>query len=175
MIRSEYAANLLLVRDPINLSALKPSTCRRVSGSWWGEAARLTSTQPIHRHIESMRAMKTEQQMQNLREALIWWQTVPEANVSPNLSRYTDGDHNRTDCGTVACFGGWCARWPGLVDQGLRLNAWGCPAGNTPKQAKKLFGDADIWSARWSHRADGFFEGSDHALVTNRIRWALEH
>lgn len=119
--------------------------------------------------------MKTEQQMKNLREALVWWQTVPEANVATNLRSYTEGNHNRTDCGTVACFGGWCARWPGLVAQGLRLDSLGCPAGNAPQQAETLFGDADMWRARSSHRADQHFQGSDHALVTNRIRWALEH
>jgi len=38
-----------------------------------------------------------------------------------------------------------------------------------------LFGDEDMFRSRGSHPADEGFTGSDHALVMNRIRWALEH
>lgn len=116
--------------------------------------------------------------MQNLRDALVWWQTVPEANVVPRLRWYTEGDHDHTDCKTVACFGGWCARWPGLRAQGLGLDNGGGPTsvhGGGPDSASWFFGDQDLWRTRFSHESDSGFTGTDHALVTNRIRWALEH
>jgi hypothetical protein len=118
-----------------------------------------------------MNMSKTEQQMQNLREALVWWQTVPEANVYPGLLNWSKDDSTETNCGTVACFGGWCARWPGLVAQGLNLQANGSPDGSS----YRLFGDTSIWCTRGHHFADTTFVGTDHALVTNRIRWALEN
>lgn len=71
--------------------------------------------------------MKTKQQLENLREALVWWQTVPEANVAPRLNKFSRNDDPATNCSTVACFGGWCARWPGLIAQGIKLGADGAP------------------------------------------------
>lgn len=126
---------------------------------------------------------KTEQQLQNLREALVWWATVPEANVYPNLGWFSKGrseeEYLGTDCNTVACFGGWCARWPALRAQGVFLSKSGAPRmqglGAAPFVADRLFGDASLFDSRMGHQADWDFAGSDHSLVTNRIRWALEH
>jgi hypothetical protein len=117
-----------------------------------------------------MTVSKTAQQIKNLEDALVWWQTVPEANVYRGLAWYTVGDTSETSCKTVACFGGWCARWPGLIAQGLSLDKRGSPRGPGPSD---LFGEKVLWSSRGSCAADAGFTGSDHALVTNRIRWAL--
>lgn len=89
---------------------------------------------------------------------------------------FTEDMNRETNCRTVACFGGWAARWPSLVQQGLSLAVNGVPKyGNLTAYdvALPIFGDDQIFHPRGAHEADGLFYGSDHALVTNRIRWAL--
>lgn len=127
-----------------------------------------------------MTTTKTPQQIANLREALeVWWPSVPEANVADRLRFYTKDESDRTDCCTVACFGGWAARWPGLIAQGLGVSECGYPVLGAevfgPFIADALFGDISLFKARGSHEADEDFTGTDHELVTNRLRWALEH
>lgn len=125
--------------------------------------------------------MKTEQQLKNIRDALVWWQTVPEENVAERLSVFSQWDDPATNCKTVACFGGWCARWPGLIEQGLSLSYDGVPElkGSCFYRGIPLgeyfFGDEAIWRRRGGHLADTGFFGTDHELVTNRLQYALAH
>lgn len=124
---------------------------------------------------------KTPQQIQNLRDALVWWPTVPEANV--DLSSWRDSDTPPYTCNTIACFGGWCAVQPLLVAQGVTPQSWsGAPVmqdddgygGLGPSGvAIELFGDREMFYARGSHRHDKR-KGSDHAAVTRRIKLALK-
>lgn len=127
-----------------------------------------------------MKYKLTAQQRANLIEAQAVWRTVPHWNVSRRLCRFTDGDHDRTDCGTVACGGGWLARWPRFRKQGLRIDgdgfpvwrnrAWGLDA------AKAMFGDEDLFTPRGQHIADGRDRfKSDHACFANRLRYILEN
>lgn len=133
---------------------------------------------------------KTRKQLKNIREALVWWQTVPEENVYPYLNNWTSmydlkgrdvSNRQATTCNTIACFGGWACRHPSLIAQGAIINEYGWPEMKRGRYveeygvAKRLFGDSELFKWRGQHEADKGFEGTDHALVTNRLRWALEH
>lgn len=131
--------------------------------------------------------MKTEQQIKNLEEALyVMWPSVPEANVAVALKYWQEKpwtEHCTADtkatCGTIACFGGWVALYPYFQAQGVFPN----PVNGAPMMpplagsevAEFLFGDADLFRTRGAHRADSGFFGTDHELVTNRLKYALSH
>jgi hypothetical protein len=134
----------------------------------------------------------TKQQRDNLMEAMhVMWPSVPEQNVSSRLGRWRDTTalgfySERSDtpptCGTVACFGGWCAWWPSFMAQGIHADGTGAPS--TKKRgyyadpgaaARKLFGDGNLFLPRDMHPADKQVpsSASDHELVKERLYWLL--
>jgi hypothetical protein len=122
----------------------------------------------------------TQRQRDNALEALnVMWPSVPPQNVSPRLSSYTVGNHNETDCNTIACFGGWCARWPNFVKQGAEL-LMGCPTYEGHGGAKLslvLFGHPGLFLFRGNWTIDEKVPRttSDHEVVTNRITWLIRN
>lgn len=120
----------------------------------------------------------TQQQRDNAVEALtVMWPSVPPENVSPRLEMYRDS--LKMDCGSHACFGGWCAVYPTFVGQGLHFGRYGLPAigdelGGEPC-ADALFGDDLLFFERGVYPSDWGFRGSDHALVTHRLNWLIEN
>lgn len=115
----------------------------------------------------------TKQQRANALEALnVMWPSVPGKNVFPRLgdwSRLRDG--KRTNCGTVACFGGWCARWPTFKAQGVRMDKFGYPEIQDRfglSVAAILFGDATLFSPNYG-------EMEDHAEVSRRLKTLISN
>lgn len=126
----------------------------------------------------------TAQQRANAIEARdVMWPSVPEANVSPGLYWWRDGigAHKKPDCGTVACFGGCCAWWPSFRRQGVVADPCGAAVVGSsdgklrPFADKHLFGDDHVFDPRRSHPADHGFNGTDRALVLNRLNWLTEN
>lgn len=127
----------------------------------------------------------TQQQHDNLLDALHnMWPSVPPENVFPELEHFGNGGADKArlnpeaDCGTVACFGGWCAYWPAFRGQGLYIGSEGIPETRTNYgigAAAELFGNRQLFGHRGSHAADpqSSNEVTDHELVTNRLRWEL--
>lgn len=107
----------------------------------------------------------------------VMWPSVPTGNVARGLAFYSERGSAETDCGTVACFGGWCARWPGFVAQGVRLDARGVPETLSGRWglgvADELFGESGLFFGRNGISVDAGFRGSDHALVTRRLNWLI--
>jgi hypothetical protein len=123
----------------------------------------------------------TAQQRANAVEALeVMWPSVPPENVIRHLNHWReDAKGTPPTCGTVACFGGWCAWWPSFMNQGVKAASGGAPI--SPSQAagqrhaeQFLFGDPEMFDPRGCHPADQRFKGSDHDLVTNRLKWLIE-
>jgi len=124
---------------------------------------------------------KTEQQIKNLKDALVWWQTVPERNV--DLATWRDESTPPYTCNTICCFGGWCAVQPLLVAQGVQVDdvdgSINIPSlsengySTVSNVALELFGDKQMFYVRGKHRHDKR-KGSDHAAVTHRIKMALK-
>lgn len=119
----------------------------------------------------------TQKQRDNLLEALnVMWPSVPPENVFPALAAFRSGDKFKAKptCGTVACFGGWCAWWPSFRAQGVRVNPdnVGAPMmGNSywaAEVAEKLFGDYGLFMSRLDHES-----GTDHEVVTARLKKLL--
>lgn len=120
----------------------------------------------------------TQQQRDNALEALnVMWPSVPSKNVVRGLQTWREDDEGAApDCGTVACFGGWCAWWPTFRRQGVRTNSYGAPTHRRLLDVSEfLFGDGDLFNVRSFHRADWIFNGTDHALVSNRLRWLIKN
>jgi hypothetical protein len=126
---------------------------------------------------------QTPQQRANTLEALnVMWPSVPEKNVYPSLADWRRGESNaRPTCGTVACFGGWCAWWPGFRAQGIRPAYGGAPTsdagGFSTDASEHLFGDEWLFCCR-GHWLIPFHESeqiSDHEIVTRRLRWLLKN
>lgn len=122
---------------------------------------------------------KTAQQIKNLKDALVWWKTVPKKNV--NLNAWRDNGTLPYTCNTICCFGGWCAVYPGLAAQGVRVApVWGDPFirdtdGSilcSKAVGQHLFGDRNIFASRGYHSVDPK-KSSDHTAVTARIKAAL--
>lgn len=122
---------------------------------------------------------KTPQQIKNLKDALVWWKTVPKKNV--DLSSWRDNGTPPYTCNTICCFGGWCAVYPALVAQGVQVDPdcgdpfmWGEDGYRVYSSAvaQKLFGDWGMFCSRGMHQADPE-KGSDHRAVTARIKAAL--
>lgn len=122
--------------------------------------------------------MKTAQQLQNIRDALVWWPTIKPEEVIPYLGSWR-GD---SACGVVACFGGHCTLQPSLIAQGIRADRTGAPyivlsedeCSYDFKVADTLFGERNlfIWRGGW-YGVDEGFTGTDHELVTYRLEYAL--
>lgn len=120
---------------------------------------------------------KTPQQIRNLKDALVWWKTVPKKNV--DLNDWRDSGTPPYTCSTICCFGGWCAVQPKLVAQGVRPGGHGAPVTATLpyswQVASEIFGESHIFACRGNHPVDEGFNGSDHVAVSRRIRHALKN
>ena len=115
----------------------------------------------------------------------VLWPSVPAASVDlvswSSLGDERDIELSDANCGTLACFGGWCAADPYFKEQGLSLavlrqywryqdldeNLFGCDemfnaAGSGPERS----GPEPDW--------DNHIE-SDHALVAWRLNWLIEN
>lgn len=136
-----------------------------------------------------MKFKVTQQQRNNALEALhVMWPSVPKKNVYKKLLNWRqrttlNGEHDdyyaAPTCGTVACFGGWCEWWPnfraqiGIKPDEARSAGW--------HEVTALFGDDsneaidNLLSMRGVHIADDGFVGSDHAMVSNRLRWLIDN
>lgn len=126
-----------------------------------------------------MKIRVTKQQRANAVEALeVMWPSVPDANVSDRLNTWTAGDfdlRSETSCKTIACFGGWSARWPAFVAQGVSVNGYGEPilksggarAFHGRYVARALFGDTRLFLWRQPHEYNA---DTDHEVVTKRLR-----
>lgn len=138
-----------------------------------------------------MKIKVTQQQRDNALEALnVMWPSVPEENVYPELERWRN-DLLRTKpptCGTVACFGGWCAWWPPFVAQGIAVELDGRPVvakfGSTTGalSSMTLFGESSLFDARYPNGEREWFDRlprieceTDHAHVTRRLQWLIEN
>ncbi|VTU32093.1 hypothetical protein H4CHR_02941 [Variovorax sp. PBS-H4] len=121
----------------------------------------------------------TAQQRANALEALnVMWPSVPPENVVHDLYTWRQGEGGYSDaptCGTLACFGGWAEWWPAFRAQlpdGV-FGSW--------NRLAELFGPRendhvdDLFNSREGHVADDGFTGTDHELVTNRLRWLIEN
>lgn len=128
----------------------------------------------------------TAQQRANLLDALnVMWPSVPKKNVYPNLDNWrVDRETTPPTCGTVACFGGWCAWWPAFKKQGVRVTDGGAPRlmgdgqsfDKPSRVSQRLFGDDGLFACRdYGHDADPdeMARISPHALVTRRLKWLL--
>ena len=126
---------------------------------------------------------QTPQQRANTLEALnVMWPSVPPENVINRLTwwRGSFGDaispQKPPTCGTVACFGGWCAWWPSFNAQGVKVSRVGAPFVEDHLDADGfLFGDSSLFVSRGFYRSDRRFGGTDHQLVTHRLQWLLEN
>jgi len=133
----------------------------------------------------------TAQQRANALDALNnMWPSVPSKNVHKRLGWWRADTHRhgqvnvnvtsgntKPDCGTVCCFGGWCAWWPAFQAQGVYADKSGYPkiAGVDHNTDFVLFGSGSMFSPRDYHDADEGFKGSDHKLVTRRLKWLIKN
>lgn len=122
----------------------------------------------------------TAQQRANAIEARdVMWPSVPSKNVATWLASWRkDSTHEVPTCGTVACFGGWCAWWPSFQAQGVTATPTGAPQLRDKQGAavgKTLFGTEDMFLIRGDHTADIGFTGTDHILVTTRLNWLIKN
>ena len=126
---------------------------------------------------------QTKQQRYNTLDALhVMWPSVPPENVYPGLEDWRKFEGvTPPDCGTVCCFGGWCAWWPPFNKQGVQADPDGCcypttqDNGNALKASTLLFGNPFMFEPVGCHFADVYFAGTDHELVTHRLQWLLEN
>jgi len=127
----------------------------------------------------------TPKQIENIREAIKMWETVPPENVAPGLRFWRhdgalrDSHKEAPNCGTVACFGGWCAWWPAFLAHGIEAWAGGIPRlGPLTSVATslELFGKADMFNARDFNSMDRGMpaRATDHAIVMNRLKKLLK-
>lgn len=144
----------------------------------------------------------TKQQRANLLQARdVMWPSVPPKNVYPSLRfwrKENDKDtpcQSEPTCGTVACFGGWCAFWPEFQKQGIEPNEVGAPTitigGMFKSPSTALFGVSGLFTVRGHFYSndgapvDGLIISAfkelngrvptDHELVTQRLNWVLRN
>lgn len=123
----------------------------------------------------------TQQQIDNIEEAIVMWKTVPPENVYPGLDDWRDlSKELRADtatCNTVACFGGWCCHWPAFKAQGIKAESDGRPGLldlSGSQVAEYLFGDRDLFLPRGVHPTDRNSRlVNDHTVVMNRLKLLL--
>lgn len=119
----------------------------------------------------------TAQQRANAIEARdVVWPSVPKKNVARGLGAFTVGEHSRTDCGTVACGGGWICRWPAFRAQGAGVDAEGIPTWNGETYvgglARGLFG-VSTWLLFDARRDNE--RGTDHEVFARRLRVLIKN
>lgn len=126
------------------------------------------------------RIKQTPQQRANTLDALNnLWPSVPPENVIRNLNAWRkDCTGQPPDCGTVACFGGWCAWWPAFRAQGVIAGGGGGPllTDRSPSfyVSDHLFGAGLLFTRRGGMECDDPFD-TDHECVTRRLQWLLEN
>ncbi len=123
----------------------------------------------------------TDQQVQNIKEAIVMWKTIPPHNVYPGLDDWRDMSKelqaDKVTCNTTACFGGWCCHWPAFKSQGLKSERDGRPrllglSGSLV--ADYMFGDFDLFLPRGANSADKYcLLLNDHSVVMNRLKTLL--
>ena len=127
-----------------------------------------------------MKFKQTERQRANTIEALtVMMPSIPVANIFPKLASWIDGEGEIPHCGTVACFGGWCAIYPPFVAQGVgRCRQDGQPfllkrGYSTTEVSQHLFGNPNMFRMRgfFVHELDS---GTDHAIIMHRLQWLLD-
>lgn len=122
----------------------------------------------------------TQKQRDNTLEALnVMWPSVPPENVAKHLGYWRDwAFKEKPHCGTIACFGGWCAWWPSFRAQGVRADIEDggprIPRGYGAVVSKRLFGHYDLFRIRGAIDIDDNHKSvSDHELVTCRLKWLI--
>ena len=122
----------------------------------------------------------TAQQRANAIEARdVMWPSVPPENVYPELATWSDSG-KKANCGTHACFGGWCAQWSRFKAQGVYAGPTGAPRVSWSDWASDasefLFGYDSMFAPRGSFPfSGGGVIGTDHELVTRRLNWLIEN
>jgi hypothetical protein len=115
--------------------------------------------------------IKIYQHLENVILAQEMWATVPVENVQLNNWQTTDVV-DTPNCGTIACFGGWCALYPAFRAKGVYVGpSMGMPEIDNGTRiiigtgvAQELFGDYDLFSC-----ARGLDSGTDHEIVSRRL------
>lgn len=124
-----------------------------------------------------MRKIKvTAQQRANAIEARdVMWPSVPPENVALDLREWRKEDlwSQPPNCGSVACFGGWCGWWPSFFEQAGERTNWNA----LEKLFHPRFDDvhSSIFELRGTFPSDDSFQGTDHELVTHRLNWLIEN
>lgn len=106
------------------------------------------------------------------------WPSVPPKNVIKRLSWWTQFPSKaQADCGTVACFGGWCAHWPNFKAQGVSVGVNGAPVmQNINNVSEKLFGNRILFMQRLISEEIGKLATlTDHELVSHRLRELIKN
>lgn len=128
-----------------------------------------------------MIVFQTQQQRDNTLDALnVMWPSIPPEEVSPGLESWYLASEVEDGCGSLACFGGWCALWPNFQKQGVVAGLGGRPTSNRTNHffmsvPYMLFGNHGLFISRGGFISDGGFVGTDHELITNRLTWLLEN
>lgn len=136
---------------------------------------------PPNRKNEMKKIIQTKQQRENTLDALnVMWPSVPPKNVFPELGGWRMNSGKETiDCGTIACFGGWCACWPNFKRQNVKANPVGAPwmpnCFCPDDVSERIFGLDLLFAPRATIHLDKGFTGTDHELVTHRLQWLLEN
>jgi hypothetical protein len=115
----------------------------------------------------------TKRQRENALEALnVMWPSVPAKNVVLGLKWWRVGrGTEKPTCKTICCFDGWCAWWPNFKKQGVYASSSGYPG-----TSDFLFG---VYGLSWGRgnwgETDTGFKGTDHELVTHRLKWLIKN
>ena len=128
-----------------------------------------------------MPILVTQQQRNNALEALhIMMPSIPEGDVVKNLEHWAYGDLAKgIGCGTLACFGGFCAAYLPFIEQGAYVDSYGVTRVldevSVGKVSDVLFGDRSMFSCRSDSPLDFdnlgvSFKGTDHELICHRLR-----
>lgn len=131
--------------------------------------------------IEALNVMWPAIRPDQIIERLLDWRCEPDSDGELSTSN-VDLDQP-PKCGTVACFGGWCEWYsPFRAQMGLDpaegeadIVALHSLFGACPGVLDE--GDSqNIFSVRgYGFPSDNDFEGNDHELVSNRLRWLIEN
>lgn len=133
-----------------------------------------------------MTLLVTQQQRDNALEALhIMMPSILEEDVVTNLEHWNGGDLAKgIGCGTLACFGGFCASYLPFIEQGVCVESRGMPTMSTGVSSREvssrvvsniLFGDTSMFNCRYNSYLDfdasgKIFKGTDHELICHRLR-----
>jgi len=71
-----------------------------------------------------------EQKIENCRTFLRYWETIPDENISVDLTNFREDSYPRNTpatCNTIACAGGWLPAMPEFAALGISWAASGSP------------------------------------------------